>query len=699
MTRLIFADNFGGVLLSFDSNLTIISTIFSKNYGLRNGTIIYSSANSLCSASFSGITIIQTNISAIYIQDLAEVFINNSIFKQTIEINFYSQALIIINSNIIIQNAKIINFRYESAVSLIQGSRSCRFLFNNIQFQGNQAIYSGAAIHIKGFKYGIVKNSLFYNNTAELYAGAVLYKCEDKDCSLVLESCNFIENKAHTYAAVIKYDHLLPYLKNNSFRDNLSPRGSPSLVGYPINMMIFQTDDFNLNKLLSYIYTQAYLFESAKNKKRIKIEDFIDQHLVLVIVLLDELENILLNENDSEATIRKSTDDKTLIFVENGKARFNNGTAIFKDLQIIGRPGSVNKLVAEYNNKYDLKSFSLDIEVEFRNCNRGEVLSAGVCKSCQKNFFIILDPSKAKFDSENNTLCEACPQNAFCPGGHVVLPIKNYWLRNENQTRPLKCLVENSCKNIEPDSIKDFKNFIYVPECNPGYYGNLCNNCERGFGRSSNRECVKCSTSNQIYIKFFLLATLTILFLVYQSRSAFSITILDSKRRALIKILVDHISYLSFISRFDVPWSAVIHDFFALNDQYVSTAPKEIFSFDCFISEYINIDDIYYFNAVLVSLSPFIYGAIALATIYIAYTVLFIVKKLSRKSITGLISFDKNLLSICLVVFYNFYPRLLINSFGLMKCIEVDEGPISYLEGFTELPCWEVSTFKRSTIR
>ena len=48
----------------------------------------------------------------------------------------------------------------------------------------------------------------------------------------------------------------------------------------------------------------------------------------------------------------------------------------------------------------------------------------------------------------------------------------------------------------------------------------------------------------------------------------------------------------------------------------------------------------------------------------------------------------KNLLAIFLVVFYNFYPRLILNAFFLFKCIDLDNSSNTYLESNPEIVCW-----------
>ena len=52
--------------------------------------------------------------------------------------------------------------------------------------------------------------------------------------------------------------------------------------------------------------------------------------------------------------------------------------------------------------------------------------------------------------------------------------------------------------------------------------------------------------------------------------------------RAMVKILVDHLSYVSFISTFKIDWSSLVLDMLSVGDQYLQTVPSEMFNFECF---------------------------------------------------------------------------------------------------------------------
>ena len=41
------------------------------------------------------------------------------------------------------------------------------------------------------------------------------------------------------------------------------------------------------------------------------------------------------------------------------------------------------------------------------------------------------------------------------------------------------------------------------------------------------------------------------------------------------------------------------------------------------------------------------------------------------------------------IVFYNFYPRLLINAMQFLRCLEIDDSGLTYLESYPQIQCWQ----------
>lgn len=186
-----------------------------------------------------------------------------------------------------------------------------------------------------------------------------------------------------------------------------------------------------------------------------------------------------------------------------------------------------------------------------------------------------------------------------------------------------------------------------------------------------------------------LLALMNFLILAYQSTKAFDIQPKDSISRSLMKILINHNNYLNYLLPFqNIIFSSGIDTAISLSSQ-ISTVGTitDATIFDCLIQQFVGSDNVPIARTVFFSFVPLI---ILLCLIMIRFFVVFVaglIPKLRNKVA------EKNLLSIfisCFVlVVYSFYPKLVLNTFSLLKCISLDESGRSFLEIDPNIQCWE----------
>ena len=69
--------------------------------------------------------------------------------------------------------------------------------------------------------------------------------------------------------------------------------------------------------------------------------------------------------------------------------------------------------------------------------------------------------------------CQSCPNNANCAGGDNIVPIKDYWRKNENSTLMVACPIEDVC--LKGGGV----NGLYKAPglCSEGLEGPLCMIC------------------------------------------------------------------------------------------------------------------------------------------------------------------------------------------------------------------------------
>ena len=96
----------------------------------------------------------------------------------------------------------------------------------------------------------------------------------------------------------------------------------------------------------------------------------------------------------------------------------------------------------------------------------------------------------------------------------------------------------------------------------------------------------------------------------------------------MIKVLVDHLSYISFVKDFQIKWSVFAITFFTVGDNYINPCPKEMFTFECFLKHDLEPLDKFVDNSILVSFTPLFNGAVCIVFLLIFE---FISKKKAKK--------------------------------------------------------------------
>ena len=391
----------------------------------------------------------------------------------------------------------------------------------------------------------------------------------------------------------------------------------------------------------------------------------------------------------------------------------NNGIISVQNLKFISTPGQSTWILVEYLNQDTKRSFSKKIKISMRKCIRGEIISGISCLTCPEGFFSLSDDPNKTSTKE----CAICPSNAECNGGFEIFPNKGFWRKNENQTNMKNCLIAEACPGLGK-----YNGSKYFPLCSTGYRGDLCLLCENDYGKNSDSVCIHCKESNAQYVKFAFLTLFSLLLIVYQTSNVEKINVTSSQSRSLMKILVDHLSYSSIIISFKLDWNVISQGMFSVGDQFLTTVPKDMFNFDCFLT-LAQAENKFNINFVLVSITPFLY-------IVPAYLLLIVYLKIknykSRKQNISaenvLNTFpnttqDENTLNnndkigsqttspeqtkqdpytkrsqimiMMIIIFYNFFPRLMLNAVKILSCLNVDDGEQTFMESNIQVECWQ----------
>ena len=125
----------------------------------------------------------------------------------------------------------------------------------------------------------------------------------------------------------------------------------------------------------------------------------------------------------------------------------------------------------------------LHIELQFRNCYRGEYYSNGACIQCPNGTYSLSEHT----EDELITSCLTCPSHANCYSDAIILD-PGYWRLSQDVVEIFSCPLDGSCAGGE-DAGSD--------TCNSGYTGIMCGVCDKDFYYPSLKAvCQACSNGD-----------------------------------------------------------------------------------------------------------------------------------------------------------------------------------------------------------
>ena len=664
-----------GGISSTDSSIFLLGTLFINNSGLSASGSDISAINSLSTAIeiliqdsvFSTIN----QLSVYFEQNFTIILINNSFSS----VSSTSQALYLLNINTFqLESSSFQGFSYYSALEFSNtNSYSMAVSINSSNFSKCSSFSDGGALLLTGFIEFSLFNSIFSQNFANLDGGAIAFQCDSCTSTSFIANCSlqankFLQNKALNNGGALKMFRLntAAILLENIFQ------GNTASVGNDIS-----TDPQSI-KLSSLDSLDMILAQGSFDSQGI-VEGVSGNYVEFYALLFDEMGNFLMTESQGQIKALQNNGNNTsdLKILYNTEL-ITNGTSSF-NLFLFGTPNSTYEmiLVSSQNNEVN-QTFLLYL----RLCIRGEHLINSQCLECDFGFFSL--------SPEND--CASCPANAYCMGRDLLLPQEGYWRFNENSSLMIKCQNLLSCpdqRGFYQLNTGNTSNLIsynfskeYQFQCGQGSYGNLCVNCMMNYGVSSDKSCVECGVKPDIII----LAFLNFALLVYQCLSAFDNDLQDVQiTRSLMKLLVNHNNYLNSL---DALQSLVFSNdinfllSFSMRFSAVGTITDGTI-YDCFLQRFFGPDKVVIMRITFFSFSPLLITFLLVIFFYICLMIPKIKNKMGEKNRLTILIF-------CFIlVVYNFYSKLVINAFTLLKCISLDDtSSRTFLEIDPNIECY-----------
>lgn len=675
-----YANNEGGAIYISGAPYTeIINTTFTNNSAFLKVADIYVE-NSYQIMSLIALIIKNSyfengTISSIYAKFLSEMNLINCTFIGRGN-DFLSQAFQIISSenvNIfgsVFKNYWNIGLGYFENLNDIANEIS----ISNCEFSNSFSIYPGGLLYFNGAFNLLIKSSFFFLGETLKNGGAIAFYCKNINCSFQIEAFNnFTDNFAKYYGGgvysektALSINESETYLLNNMAQLGNNIMTLPTIIYILLNLDL-NTWTKNYSNYLNDALNQSENEQILKTKSGWFIN--------LAIIITDHYNNIIQYDSDSIFSI-KMLETNIPFSLENNIAKLVEGIALFNKLTIIADPG---------NYHMEIKSESINnlnkiVQINLISCDRGDFLSGKRCIECGEGFYSLRDDFN--FSLNSSFECEKCPINAKCPGGEKIVPLEGFWRYDENSTLIIPCFEQKACPYQIKYSNSSKKNLKFEFECGEGYWGNLCYNCEKNFGKGYSN-CFSCDNQNY-YILFSCKMVVLLLMSIIEAYLVIQMKARSSK--SLLKIFFYHNAFLITITARNNALNNDLGDVFDfLNEDAILTS-SSLYSFHCFIYDAINHvkkEDILKINFFIQIIFPLLYTLFTALLKTICDSIYY---KIKRKPIMWFKILKVNFLVLFFISYRKWYPRVALCTFIFFQCIDL--GPGLYVSVSPDLACF-----------
>eukprot|EP00347_Sterkiella_histriomuscorum_P005934 403354704 len=605
-----------------------------------------------------------------------------------------------------------------------------RYLIQNSTFQNCSSLIGGC-IFIDNAQQLVIRKTIFnvsraYNYTLDELdsskksgsGGIIYHTCDDvtRKCSLDISDNNyFINGKADIQGGAIFWNSIEPIFSysKSKFQSNTAGYYGDNVACFGQRLFVINQDQ--------YLEQIEKINPSINSLKSLQSTSIIDTGTSLKLENQrsgGSLPKIYLAVKDKYGQIVGSNfDSKLLVYVnstynQNPKANIYppviegtnqfttyGGLIVISNIIFDGSPGYNYALIfqsdaideSKLSNQQYLKtlnksSLDLQLEINLRECLNGEQFTiAGKCIECENSYSLLKQASPGQ--------CYECPDiKAVCPGGSKIYPRPGFWRKSNISTTIIQCLYKPACLGTLNDQQSP------MGECQAGYQGILCADCEPGFSRTGDHKCSKCPDKTANSFRLIVIGIAVFLLLIFLVRSTLnSATQKNNITNIYMKILLNHFQLIMITATFDINWSEEIKDFFTETNS-VATATSQIFSVDCFLdgreeftdknviqTEYVPYSD--YGTIRVFFLKLVMIGALPLILIMGCFIGWSLYKVFLRVQIDVL---SRTISSVVISLFLA-HPSIVQYMFNDFKCKDIEGEQRVYSD--LEVTCWDVQHY------
>ncbi|KAL4475539.1 hypothetical protein ABPG72_009228 [Tetrahymena utriculariae] len=320
------------------------------------------------------------------------------------------------------------------------------------QISGNIALIGGGIRIVN--KLSIIRDpkgypyiSVIQNNIASIYGN---------------NACTFLKN-------VLVEDNNQSNLDLNNEIENEITRYQFS---FSKNYSQIQYGQILLNKFNSGGNLKLKIYLLDEDNRKLKLQKEMISQSTYPVDILDELKYITIFTDLVQNKQLQLTGE---IILNYNMYDASQSCFLINQLTVSGQSLSQRQFYIKFQlNKYQQQIVQILVDVQFRDCQLGEISlspSSGIqiCYFCSEGSYSLANPS---LNLQNTNLqCQKCPVTADrCIGNQIQLK-NGYWRTNQKTDEILECdSTINSCQSQNPQSSNQ--------GCIEGYIGPLCEECD-----------------------------------------------------------------------------------------------------------------------------------------------------------------------------------------------------------------------------
>ena len=668
----------GAIFINGAPNTTLINNSFSMNYAIVSGSDVHledptHSDLTYCVLVMTDSIFLKSLISSVVINYLDKVYWMNNSF-QGLGVEIPNQAFSISNTGEIqIMDSFFANYGVYGIGYFESFLNDCLVQIDSCNFVNGSSNSSGGLLYFVGDFEASLVNCSFLNGISFENGGGLAFYC-GIICSLTFLNLNkFINNSAQVLGgAIYSSKTYFDISDSNIFFDkNSAPLGNNTFT-FPAKIISLKNVDENA--LENYINNNSFtqLNNSVNQSMLITKSGY---NINLGIFITDHFNNLIKYDSDSIFSLKILGINASKITIENNIVKLNQGLAIFNQIALITDPGEYDLLITSESTE----ELNETIKIILNPCGRGDIVDGKRCIQCSEGFYSLEENPQKIYALVGSFECEKCPANSNCPGGDKIIPYEGYWRFDENSTLIIQCLEVSACPYQAAYETMDQIKFSF--ECGKGYWGNLCLNCEKGYGKGYNG-CFDCNADN-----YFLMFSFQYLFLVFMSILEAYLAVqmkAKSSSKTLIKIFFYHNSFVMTITTMSSSSSDEMKELFSLVNDKLTLIPSNIYNFYCFIYGMYEREQFFEVNLSIQLMTPII-NAIILTMIKILTDLIY--RYFKKKKIQWLKMLKMNFLILFLISYRNWYPRVILHTILLFQC--VDLGPDMYVSEDPNILCYQ----------